>query len=132
MWRWVPWLALLAAGCKANDADLLARVCERAGQKLTPGPAGRLGGPFGQASLATRVHSRLRWDRALAGTAIHVRATAAGAVTLRGVVADAAGRRRALELARSTVGVEEVVDELTVAPAEEKEEEPQMNTDEHR
>jgi osmotically-inducible protein OsmY len=119
MWRWLPWLALLAAGCKANDADLLARVCERAGQKLAPGSAGRLGGPFGQASLATRVHSRLRWDRSLAGAQLHVRATAGGAVTLRGTVADAAGRQRAMDLARTTVGVEEVVDELTVAAAEE-------------
>ena len=51
MRRCVAWLALLAAGCKADDVDLLAQVCRRAGHKLSGPAAGGLGRPFGEVSL---------------------------------------------------------------------------------
>ena len=60
--------------------------------------------------------SRLEADQALAGVAFGVTADG-GAVKLRGVVPTTAAKKRAVELAETTVGVGSVVDELAV-PAE--------------
>jgi osmotically-inducible protein OsmY len=65
------------------------------------------------------VLTRLRWDKGLAGTAVQVDTPGTGVVRLQGTVADDQQRRRAVDLAESTQGVEKVVDELTVGPAAE-------------
>jgi osmotically-inducible protein OsmY len=65
------------------------------------------------------VLTRLRWDKGLAGTAVQVDTPGTGVVRLQGIVADDQQRRRAVDLAESTQGVEKVVDELTVGPAAE-------------
>jgi hypothetical protein len=62
-----------------------------------------------------RVYSRLHWDKALNGSRIEVHGLRAGVVGLRGVVPDEAARKRAEELAASTVDVQQVVNELTIA-----------------
>jgi osmotically-inducible protein OsmY len=72
-------------------------------------------GSLGDAALGSRVAARLRWDRYLAESDIRPRSQEPGVVILDGTVPDTAHRRRALELARSTLGVEQVVDELKVA-----------------
>jgi osmotically-inducible protein OsmY len=60
-----------------------------------------------------RVRTRLETDRRFEGVTFAV--TAEGEkVTLRGVVPDAAARKRAVLLAENTAGVAEVVDELAV------------------
>ena len=113
--------ALAAGGCKARDADLIALACQKAGRKLGLGRGSTAGtlaealrGTLGEASLAARVENRIRWDRALADQPVEV--TASGtAVTLRGELADASLRQRAMDLAKATLGVDRVVDELTVA-----------------
>ncbi len=114
-------LLLLAAGCDGQDADHLARVSRKALAR-----AGYLSGhtddrpPSGwqavQASLDevtidARVSARLRWDKNLAGVTIQTRA-AGTVVELYGNVRDLNQRRRAVELAESTTGVEKVVDQL--------------------
>ncbi len=124
MTRLLILLALLPlAGCKARDADLIALACQRAGQKLglTRGPSagtltGTLRGSLGETSLSARVENRLRWDRMLADANIEVIGAGSGGVVLKGTVADLSMKQRAVDLARTTLGVERVTDELTTAP----------------
>ena len=66
--------------------------------------------------VLSRVYSRLHWDKALVGSALEVEVFADGTTVLRGAVPDEATRKRASGLARDTVGVTRVVDELVVAP----------------
>jgi osmotically-inducible protein OsmY len=118
-------LLLLSAGCKARDGDLLVQVCRKTGAKLqtlagqTPTQIGaRLRGTVGEASLAARVHNRIRWDRYLARLDIDVETSSPGAVTLTGKVADLSIKQRVLDLAKSTTGVRSVEDHITL-PKEE-------------
>jgi osmotically-inducible protein OsmY len=65
-----------------------------------------------------RVYARLHWDKALNSARIEVHMLRDGVVLLRGTVPDAATRSHAVELARETLDVTGVVDELeTVIPA---------------
>jgi len=66
--------------------------------------------------LITRVYSRLHWDKLLVGSALELEARDDGAVFLRGTVPDAEAKKRAVVLARDTVGVNQVIDELAVSP----------------
>jgi hypothetical protein len=111
------------AGCSRSDADHLAQI----GRK-TMGRAGHLaGGDGGPAAswqmvragldditLDSRVSARLRWDKGLADTPIQVHTTG-GVVELRGTVRDLNQRRRAVDLAENTIGVEKVVDALELS-----------------
>jgi hyperosmotically inducible protein len=65
--------------------------------------------------LQARVYSRLRWDKALENETIEIDVQASDAVLLRGNVQTDAAKHKAIALARETVGVARVVDELTVA-----------------
>jgi osmotically-inducible protein OsmY len=116
-------LALAVGGC-SQDADRLARVCQKTAAKfdsITGSMRGKLHNGWGavrgsvsEASLDSRVALRLRWDVDLAGADLQVRAAGPGIVELRGTVADLAQRTRAVHLARTTTGVENVLDALTV------------------
>lgn len=64
-------------------------------------------------TLEAKVLARLRWDKSLDGMQIEVRTTH-GVVELKGGVAKEEQRKRAVEIAEATVGVENVVDSLTV------------------
>jgi osmotically-inducible protein OsmY len=116
---------LFCAGCKARDADILAEVFRRASQKVataTGNAPGYIGGglrdSMGGASLSARVHNRIHHDRYLTSFDIQVSTLAAGSVTLTGNVPNLAIKHRILDLAKSTVGVQNVEDRL-VLPAEE-------------
>jgi osmotically-inducible protein OsmY len=128
-WRGWPWfLAGLVAlgGCSRQDADRLARV-GRKGMGKAEAAVGSLnnnlahGWPggvdaFGDAGLDQRVAARLRWDRTLAALTIDVQAHGKE-IELKGKVQDLTQRRRAVELAETTAGVEKVTDLLqTEAP----------------
>lgn len=65
-----------------------------------------------------RVYSRLRWDKEVATSTIDVDASDAGVVTLKGQVRSSDAKKKAEELARDTVGVTRVIDQLSVAAAE--------------
>lgn len=70
--------------------------------------------------IPTRVYSRIHWDKTLVNARIEVHAFRDGSVLLRGSVADTAARDRAVSLARDTVDVTGVIDELTtLLPPEE-------------
>jgi hypothetical protein len=65
-----------------------------------------------------RVYARLHWDKSLNTARMEVHMLRDGVVLLRGTVPDAAARAHAVALARDTLGVNGVVDELeTVIPA---------------
>lgn len=68
-------------------------------------------------SVESRVYGRLHWDKALNDAAIELTAGENGLITLTGTVADARARLRAIELARDTVGVTKVVEQLAIRPA---------------
>jgi osmotically-inducible protein OsmY len=72
-------------------------------------------GSLSETTLDSRVTTRLRWDRTLADADIHVSSPIPGTVQLEGTVPDLIRRRRAVDLAQSTQGVEKVLDKLTVA-----------------
>jgi len=61
-----------------------------------------------------RVYGRLHWDKALEGAKLEISVRDNQAVVLSGNVASAAAKQKAEELARDTVGVGSVVNELTV------------------
>jgi osmotically-inducible protein OsmY len=112
-------LVLLCAGCKARDGDLLVQVCRKAGEKVqalagqAPERLGaRLRGTVGEASVAARVHNRIRWDRYLARLDVDVQVPSPGAVVLSGAVPDLSIKQRVLDLAKSTTGVNTVEDRL--------------------
>jgi hypothetical protein len=118
-------LAALGGACSKQDPERLARVGRKAGEKL--------GAELDQAKekvrvrwdcnqahpddlpLDYRVSVRLRWDRELAGTQIEVKA-AGNVVELSGTVATVQQAQRARELALSTVGVENVLENMVVTP----------------
>jgi osmotically-inducible protein OsmY len=78
---------------------------------LPGGWHGRLDGLTDAAGLDLRVSARLRWDKTLSEAPIDVQTNGA-VVELRGKVRDLTQRRRAVELAGTTAGVEKVNDLL--------------------
>src|SRR5438067_6939310 len=88
-------LCLLAAcGCGRDDADRLARIAGTTAARLDSACGGSRGklsdswsaarGCWTDTALDGRVGMRLRWDKALAGANIEVRAGAPGVIRLRG------------------------------------------------
>ncbi len=114
--RWLVLALLLAgAGCQRHDTEGLARI----GRKLRD-RAEAWSADFrdqfqldlaGDNSLETRLTQRLRGDKALADLAIEIKVNGKE-IELNGIVADLALKRRAVDLAEATVGVEKVVDNL--------------------
>ncbi|WP_422930604.1 BON domain-containing protein [Singulisphaera sp. PoT] len=60
----------------------------------------------------SRVYSRLHWERSLHDSKFEVHMLRDGTVLLRGTVPDSESRERAVEIARNTVGITAVIDEL--------------------
>ena len=123
-------IALLAIVTTTTLPSLRAQdgIGERIGQSLDQG-LNRLQGELreGWASLKQtvdrlgiegRVYSRLRWDKEVATSTIDLDATDGGVVTLRGQVRNAAAKQKAVQLAQDTVGVNRVIDELSVLSEE--------------
>jgi hyperosmotically inducible periplasmic protein len=63
--------------------------------------------------VLSRVYGRLHWDKTLNSTTLFVKAEG-GTVTLRGAVPDEDARQTAIDLAKDTVGVTHVIDQMTV------------------
>jgi hypothetical protein len=112
----------LVFGCNNSDADHLAQLGRMAAaqaddwtnkpeNKWTKGWQTLRAKP--EETLDVRVSLRLRWDQVLAETPIQVKASD-GVVELKGTLRDLSQRRRAVELAESTAGVQKVVDLLEV------------------
>lgn len=69
-----------------------------------------------QMEVASRVYSRIHWDKVLNTSTIEVEVQPGGIVVLRGVVPDSSAKQKAVLLASDTVGIVQVVDEVSVAP----------------
>jgi len=81
-------------------------------EKMVRGEAITNGG-----GITAKVMTQLMADEALKGSSIKVEANEVeGVVTLRGTVLGENGRNRALEIAKTTNGVQKVNDKLTVGP----------------
>lgn len=64
-----------------------------------------------------RVYSRVHWDKDLESAEIAIDLQSKDTVVLKGSVPNAAAKKKAVQLARDTVGVTQVIDELAIAPA---------------
>lgn len=64
--------------------------------------------------LVSRVYSRLHWDKTLISSTMEIEVQAGGITTLTGVVPNEAAKAKAIALTADTVGVIQVVDQLTV------------------
>jgi osmotically-inducible protein OsmY len=107
-------------GCTKQDTESLGRIgrklldrahsaADDVGNKLDLGwkPGA------GEISVRDRVSERLRWEKSLDGLALEVKGEG-GNVEITGQVQNAAQHDKALELASSTLGVENVADQLRV------------------
>ena len=114
MWLLPGVLALAAAGCARHDTEALARI----GRKLNDRAEAWISEfkdqfDLGGSSVEARVTQRLRWDKALADSPIEVKARG-GEVELKGILTEAALKSRAVELAQSTTGVVNVIDNMQI------------------
>jgi osmotically-inducible protein OsmY len=119
LYRLVAIIPLLSIGCNRGDSDKLVRVGRKVTEKVQALIPSRT--PLGDAlpagkhhGVEDRVRERFKLDRYLTSASIDVIAEA-GRVRLRGQVDNEVLKRRAVEIAESTVGVEKVVDEIAVA-----------------
>lgn len=117
-WVAVGLLTMSLVGCSRQDPEHLARVGARVGQKAEAVLAGgdsrllRAWQPLrNEIALDARVTCRLSGDKLLAQQLLQVKVSG-GEVQLLGKVESAEQRRRAVQLAEETVGVEKVVDRL--------------------
>lgn len=116
------------AGCNRQDAERLERVGRTTAgslSKLAGGPHGALAtsldamrGAWGRSTIDSRVATRLEWDKDLASLDLHVTVTGKGVVRLEGKVNNDRQRRRAVSLAASTLGVDQVDDALSLQEAD--------------
>jgi hypothetical protein len=113
---------LVTSGCVKQDTEILARVGRKVfdqGRDSTAGLRERLATVMprlGGDTLQDQVSQRLRTDKSLQGIKIDV-TVRDREVELAGAVTNDDQKRRALELAETTFGVEKVTDSLAVAAA---------------
>ena len=69
--------------------------------------------PAAEPGVEARVTARLRWEKSLSDASIQVVASEGG-IELKGKVAKVAQKKRAVELAESTTGVDRVTESLEV------------------
>jgi hyperosmotically inducible periplasmic protein len=65
--------------------------------------------------IESRVYGRLHWDKALTSAVLDLKIEN-GVVTLKGSVASVEAKTKAVTLAQDTVGVNKVIDQLSVSP----------------
>ena len=65
--------------------------------------------------IESRIYGRLHWDKDLNGSLIELEVKDASVAILKGVVPTAAIRSKAVALARDTVGVTQVIDQLSIS-----------------
>jgi hypothetical protein len=94
-------------------------ICGLAVMLLTAGPALAQGDAAADAATTAAVKTKLLGDTKVAGLNINVD-TKDNVVTLTGKVKSAAERTEAVRLARTTTGVKDVVNKLTVDPTYDK------------
>ncbi len=99
----------------AQIGERVDRALDRLGDNIREGWE-EARGAVNRMGLQARVYSRVRWEKALENETVEIDVQASDAVVLRGNVKSEAAKHKAIELARDTVGVARVVDELRVVP----------------
>jgi len=111
----VPASAQTTAEQKTREAGRETRQEAREAGRETKAAARRTGNAITDSWITMKVHSQFVPEDALEDSDIDVE-TRAGVVTLTGTVATAAGKSRAVAIAKATEGVKSVSDRLRVAP----------------
>jgi osmotically-inducible protein OsmY len=107
-----------AADKSASTAQKAGHEAEKVGKQTTAkgkDAVSDVDANINDAWITTKVKTNFIDEDALKGSDINVDSNH-HVVTLKGTVPSAAGRTRAVELAKSTKGVTRVVDQLTIAP----------------
>jgi hyperosmotically inducible protein len=113
-WTCVAWAQQGPVGQGLNDAGrAVRRGFQTAGQAVQGGFQKTRTGVHNM-EVVSRVYSRLHWDKALTSSNIELEVQAGGIATLTGIVPDDAAKAKALMLTAETVGVIQVIDQLTV------------------
>jgi osmotically-inducible protein OsmY len=125
-WGLIMVVLTVMVGCQ-RDADKLQRVATLAAEKVRAAAGGAhepvasgfqmMKTTIDELSPEARVTARLRWDKALMGSTVKVKAVG-GVVELKGGVANGVLKERAVHLAQTTMGVEKVVDALEITGGE--------------
>lgn len=112
-------------GCNNGDADRLARFGTALAHKVDTIVAGSNGRivrgwqtvplQLGEVAIDARVSARLHWEKSLGEANIDVHAVGT-AIELRGKVRNVEQRRKAVELAEATTGVDKVTDSMEELP----------------
>jgi osmotically-inducible protein OsmY len=97
-----------------KGAQKATQGVEKGAEKSAEG-LNKAGSEVTDAAIITDVHNRFVGDDLLKGSDINVDCDK-HIVTLKGTVASAAGRERAVQIAKATKGVQSVVDQLTIGP----------------
>lgn len=124
-------LCLLPAGCEKEDPEHLANLARKVASRaeplvdtvdtewvqrfrtVPPPPPVPAAVPAREPGIEARVAARLRWEKSLSDASIQVTASDGG-IELKGTVANVAQKKRAVELAESTTGVDRVTESLEV------------------
>ncbi len=116
-WGSAAWAQQGPVGQGFNDAGrVVKRGFQTAGQAVQGGFQ-RTRTNVHSMEISSRVYSRLHWDKSLTTSTIELEVQAGGVAILTGVVPDRSAKAKALTLTAETVGVIQVVDQLTVGSA---------------
>jgi len=110
---------VVAAGAQEGAAERAGEALDNAGRNIRRGVQNafaRSRASVHEQEVLARVYSRIHWDKMLVGSTLQMEVRDDGTAILRGAVPTKASKDRAVALARDTVGVTQVVDELTVLP----------------
>jgi osmotically-inducible protein OsmY len=112
-------LIVFISGCKGSDPDRLRAVARKTGDKIktllpTEEKVEATLDSLLAADIAWRVRCRINDDRYLRPSQLNVEHLGEGKIRLFGTVTEEVFRERAVELASSTTGVTEVIDEIEV------------------
>lgn len=109
---------LLTTGCVKQDTEILSRVGRTLAEKSKTSTTGlrerlpfRITTGMNEPTLTERVQQRLANDKQLAAVKFEIQANGAE-VELKGAVEREEQKRRAVDLAETTQGVEKVVDSI--------------------
>jgi hypothetical protein len=102
-----------------GPADAVGRALENAGRNIRRGVQNAIDATQGpvvvyENPLVARVHARLQWEKLLAGSTLELEVRDDGTAILRGEVTSKEAKERAFLLARDTIGINRVIDELRV------------------
>lgn len=108
-----------------GPAEAVGQALENAGRNIRLGVRNAIDATQGSVvtyenPLAARVYSRLQWEKLLVGSTLELEVRGDGTAILRGQVASKEAKERAFLLARDTVGINRVIDELVVPTSDSK------------